>query len=575
MLQITTGKLFTRATGRENRLRGILFTNLYLERWPEQVLEGPLFGYIIQTSELTASPKTLVYEFTERIETPHSGPAFFISHGADPYLQDMATVISFALNCICSPDIDLVRRLTSGQRGIATGQAPSKFVRRVFDKEVFSQPGESDAFVQFVNHLLGLHRKTYLGVMRAIRTYVTGLHRVAYDLELAYALMVAAGESLTQDFDGYTSDWNSVNEKKRRAIDQALDGASDDLAKRVRDAVLSSEHAALARRFQAFVIANVSPEYFQAQFEKDSHPVGRSDLPEVLAAAYDARSRYVHQLRQLPDMVTLGHGHFETVIVGRSKMLTLQGLSRLMRHVIMTFVQQQPVVEKELHDYRMELSGVAQVRLAPSCWIARADGNISGEGRNKLEGFLEELASAVMRLPGATITDISEVLKKFVAQAENMKVEKRRPYLALLVMFNAVAGEKAIPRSASVEALIQKDLGAPCAEALVALAFFGEVPECSLEDHCSTFQNYRRRRGEKSGIRFPRLFEAAVALDLAERYRSAGLFERTKEVVAEAADDYPEHTELRRLVGVVAEDVPLRWREVLLPELGTKDSEHS
>ena len=575
MLQFATGKLFTRATDRENSLRGVLFTNLNLGHGPGQVLEGPLFGRIVQTSELTASPKTLVYEFTERIEVPQSGPAFLISHGADPYLQDMATVVSFTLNCTCSPDVDLVRRLTSGQRGVVTGEPPRNFVRRIFDKEVFCQPGESDEFVRFVNHLLGLHRKTYLGVMRAIRTYVTGLHRVADDLELAYTLMVAAGESLTQDFDGHTSDWESVAEQKRHAIDQALDGASGDLAQRVRDAILSFEHTALARRFQAFVTANVAPDYFRAQFEGDSHPVGRSDLPEVLAMAYKARSQYVHQLRQLPDMVTLGSGHFETTIEGRRRMLTLQGLSRLIRHVIVTFVQRQPTVENEAHDYSLELVGIAQVRLAPSFWVARADGDITGAGRDKFEGFLEELATVKMGQPGATITDITEVLKKFVVLAPNMKVDKLRPYLALLVMFNAIAGEKAIPRTAQVEALIQRNLGAPCSEALVAFAFFGEVPEWSLEDHCRQLQDYRRRRGNKSGIRFPRVFEAAVALELAERYRSAGQFERCKEMAGEAADDYPEHTELRRLVGVLAEDTSLRWREVLLPKQEAIESEHS
>jgi hypothetical protein len=411
--------------------------------------------------------------------------------------------------------------------------------------------------------------------MRAIRTYVTGLHRVADDLELAYTLMVAAGESLTQDFDGYASDWESVTEQKRNAIDEVLNGAPDDLAQRVRDAILSFEHPALARRFQAFAAANVAPEYFQADFEKNSDPVGRSDLPEVLAAAYKARSQYVHQLRQLPDMVTLGHGYSEMTIEGRGRMLTLQGLSRLMRHVIMTFVQRQPTVEREAYDYSLELAGVVQIPLAPSCWVARADGDISEEGRNKFEGFLEQLASALMRLPGATITDISEVLNKFVALAPNMKVGKQRPYLALLVMFNAVAGQKAIPRLAPLEALIQKNLGTPCSESLLALAFFSEIPEWSLEEHCRTFHDYRRRRANKSGTRFPRLFEAAIALELAERYRSADLFERCKEVIAEAADDYPEHIELRRLVGVVAEDEPLRWREVLLPKPEAKDSENS
>lgn len=565
MLQIATGKLFTRETERENHLRGVLFTNLHLGGWPAHVLEAPLFGRILQASDLAASPKTLIYEFTERIETPKSGPLIILSHCVDPYLQDMATIVSFALNCTCSPDIDLVRRLTSGQRGIATGEAPRKFVRRVFDKEVYPLPGDLEMFVTFVNHLLGLHRKTYLGVMRAIRTYVTGLHRVFDDLELAYTLLVAAGESLTQDFDGHTSDWESVSEDKRFAIDKALDGASSDIAQKVRDAVLSFEHTALSRRFQAFVGSNVASDYFKGPFEKDSHPVGRSELPEVLAAAYKVRSQYVHQLLQLPDMVTLGNGYVETVLDGRCKMLTLQGLSRLMRHVIMNFILRQPTIDSEPYDYMLELPGVMRVPLAPSYWISRVDGDISEAGRNKLEGFLEELAGVLMNLPGATLTDISEVLEKFVAQAQNMKLNPRRPYLAMLVMFNAIIWAKQIPRSRQLEALIEKDLDDACSEALVAHVFFEEAPKWSLEDHYRALQNYRSRRRNKSGIRFPRLFEAAIALEVAERYRDVGLFDRCREVVVEAADDYPEHTGLRMLAESISMDEPLRWQEVLLP----------
>lgn len=33
------------------------------------------------------------------------------SFGMEPDLRDFSTVVSFALNCICTPDTDLARRL--------------------------------------------------------------------------------------------------------------------------------------------------------------------------------------------------------------------------------------------------------------------------------------------------------------------------------------------------------------------------------------------------------------------------------------------------------------------------------
>ena len=564
VLQITTGKLFTRPVARENPLRGVLFTNLSIHSTIAARFEGASFGRLLQTSELSRNPKTLVYEFTERIEANESGPEFLLSLGADPYLQDMATLLSFVLNCTCSPNIDLVRRLTSGERGIATGESPGKFISRVFARGIYVESHEVANAVKFIEQMLGVRRKTYLSMMRAIRTYVTGIHRVADDLELAYTLMVAAGESLAQDFDGHTSSWDSIAEQKRVAIDNALAGAGEELADCVRDAIVASEHTLLARRFQGFVIDNVASEYFLGPFEKDTNPLARSDLAEVLSNAYQARSQYVHQLKALPDAVTMGHGHHETTIVDRAKMLTLQGISRLMRHVIITFVHRQPVVEAEPYRYLLEMAGVAQARLDPSFWVAFSEGDISVAGRDKLEGFLAQLAGVLMGAAGAAITDISEVLEKF-SNGPAMKAAERRPYLALLVMFNAIAGEKSVSRNATVEAHLEKDFGSPCPEAMVSLAFFGESIEWPIEGHFKALGDYKRRRKSKSGLRFPRMFEAACALELAERYRSAGLLSRCKELIAEAADDYPEHEGLRTFFESF-EDTKLDWRRILLPE---------
>jgi hypothetical protein len=565
LLQINTGKLFTRAVGRENAHRGVLYTNLAFDGARDRALEGPLFGRLTQTTELSRSPRTIVYEFTERIEARESGPGLIVSHGADPYLQDMAVVCSLAMNCVCTPDLDLARRLTGSQRSISSGAPPSRYIRRVFDKEVFCQPNETDLLARFVTQLLGLQRKTYLGVMRAIRTYVTGLHRVADDLELAYTLLVAAGESLAQDFDGHEPTWGHVAEEKRVILDCALEGAPDEVAQRVRNAILAFEHTALRRRFQEFVTSNVAADYFRTGFDRGDLPIGRSELSEALSLAYTARSKYVHQLRSLPDSVTMGHGFSETAIEGRSRMLTLQGLSRLMRHIIMTFVERQPSVDKEAYDYHLELSGVTQVRLVPNYWVGRADGDLSDAGRDKLEGFLEELASHLLQ-PDSKITDLTDVLSKFAVQAQNMKAVKRLPYLAIHMMYSALVGPEAVQMTASLQKMAERELDAPSSESLMVHTLFRQLPDWPMDQHRAALDNYRSRRGAKSGIRFPRLFEAAIALDLAERYRAAGNAVVCKGVLSEAADDFPECEALR--VFAEGDDVvaQARWWEVLLPK---------
>ena len=253
MLQIANGKLFTRPAGRENRLRGMLYTNAILAR--EDAVETSA-GRLLPSSSYSIRPTVLVYEFTERMEGEERGPGVIVSSTVDPYLQDYSVVVSFALNCVCAPDVDMARRLTTGQRGLATWVAPQMLVRRFFDGEIWCKPDELKFLEVFVEKLIGLPRRTFLGVMRALRTYVNGMHRIADDLELAYTLLVASVESLAQDFDGHESNWNSFDERKRKAVDEALSEADEVIAQRVREALLRVEHVALARRFREFAVAH-------------------------------------------------------------------------------------------------------------------------------------------------------------------------------------------------------------------------------------------------------------------------------------------------------------------------------
>jgi hypothetical protein len=570
MLQISTGKLFRLPVQSENKLRGILYTNLHLDFGTGSNIEDSLLGKLLQTSELGGSPKKIVYEFIERIEARPSGPQLIVSHGADSYLSDMAMLISLFFNCTCSPDIELVNRLIGNHAGTATGRVANMVMRKVFDKDVFATQGEQQGFVEFYRHLMGLNRKVYLGVMRAIRTYVTGLHRIADDLELSYTLMVAAGESLTQEFDGYSSNWLSVSEQKRRPIDESLKGVDVDIAERVRAAILSVEHVSLGRRFQAFIAEHVSAHYFAQSFEKYSSPPGRDDLPELLESSYKARSSYIHQLLSLPDCVAGSRLPAETVIpIGRrGRMFTLNGLARLVRDVIIEFTLRQSVVDREIYDYTRELSGVSVVRFASEYWIADVPEDMAGSGRDKLEAFLEQFSLVLMEVPDASLTDISGLLRHFLSKAPQLKKANRLSYWVMLLMFNDVAGQSRVRISPSLAKLIDADFSQLSIELMLVLAYFGKELDYSLDARYSVLEKYWRKRGEKSGVRFPRLFEAAIGIQLAEAYRLKDGPEKCREILVRVAENFPENEELRNAAFSSDYSQIFDWKNLLLPRKG-------
>ena len=358
MLQINSGKMFLNETEERHRLRGVLHTNLRISG--TEPIETAI-GSILPVTNLR-DPKTIVYELTERFEKNPTVAANLHSHGVDPYLKEAATVISFALNATCTPDYQLTRRLLSRRPNLMGDAQPKKLLSRVFNEHVFVQADEIEDFVKFAALLIGLKRKRHLAAIRAMSMYVTGIHRIADDYELAYTLMVAAIESLVQKCDGHQPEWNDYAEEKRNKIDEALAEADALTAEKVRKAILQIEHTALARRFRDFTMAHLRTEYYDQSSNQGSTPVTEEQIRRAVQEAYKIRSSYVHTLTRMPNEIKFP-GQLEKIIsVGRKTYLSFEGLSQMARHVITEFVNRGVQVETENYNYHLERFDQVHVR---------------------------------------------------------------------------------------------------------------------------------------------------------------------------------------------------------------------
>ena len=392
MLQIASGKLFNQKPAQSNDLRGVLYTNLQIfGRDPIETVAGRLLP-----TDILSGSQAVVYEFLEHIEDPPVRGAM-ASHGIDPYMSDFAAIVSFALNVTCSADFTLTRHLTGGREALAAVQ-PNKLLSRAFDDQVWCQDQDAAHLAGFVEDLIGLKRKSYLTAIRAIRNYAKGLHKIADDPELTYTMLVASIESLVGDFKGDALEWGDYEEGKRRRIDAALEESDDLIKERVREAILQNEHVALSRRFREFALGHIRPSYFREEAEGLINPVGRVDLPRTLRQAYDLRSKHIHNLNELPKLLTAGFHHGETFSVDGVTMLTFQGLTRLVRHVVTEFIRRQPKVSSESYDYKAERSGIIQVPLAPKYWIGRTGDLSVASGQRRLEGFLMQIAACIQKM---------------------------------------------------------------------------------------------------------------------------------------------------------------------------------
>jgi hypothetical protein len=323
-------------------------------------------------------------------------------------------------------------RLLSGKRSLGVATSPDKLVKRVFDKEIWVSPSDAEALASLVEDLIALKRKSFRAAMQAIRTYVTGISRVADDLELAYTLLVASIESLAQDFDGHEGQWSDYDESKRRRIDVALADADEVTAERVRAALVKIEHLTLSRRFRDFVLNHMSRCTLRESGR--SGAPGRLDLRDGLKEAYGLRSRYVHNLRDLPQLLDSAFLYRETIHSGHTTYLTIEGLSRVARTVILEFVARQPKVESEVYDYHLERYGVIQAPLAPQYWIGRPELLGPDSGRQWLEGFLQQLAAHF--LSKTTITSLGAVSSRIEEMLPRITPDQRTPMIAVYCLYN-------------------------------------------------------------------------------------------------------------------------------------------
>jgi len=186
MLQISTGKFFETAEFYETVHRGVLYTNLFMLR--DEGIDTPA-GKILPVTRW-GDVEAVTCEVIERQPKygPNLTPGLLISVGPDTFIHDFAAIASFALEATLTPDHDLAMRLLAAQRPpLGIRALPKQYVAKVFDMPQTYGGTAGNQLSLFVKDLLSLQRRYYVGVTRAIRRYVTAMHRIADDLDLAYS----------------------------------------------------------------------------------------------------------------------------------------------------------------------------------------------------------------------------------------------------------------------------------------------------------------------------------------------------------------------------------------------------
>lgn len=551
MLQVVTGKYFRDVPLHETTHRRVLFTNAKIL---SPHIDLPM-AQLHPATDLHAVT-TLWVELFERLEAvgPDGSEEILLSTGGDELLDDVASVLSFALNATFSTKPEQINRLVPKRVDERDRSTPAHVLRRTFDPGLFIQEHEVQELIQFIGQLVALNRKNYVSAMRAIRQVVSASERVLDDPTLAYTMYVAALESLSSDVAAPPVTWEALDSRKRRLIDASLEGLAEQNAERVRSAVLEAERAGATRRFLAFVLGSVSPSYYREEASAAIRPLSAFDLERALKRAYDIRSKNVHGLEGLPPEAWIYTNGAESVNpAGRGLMLSLEGLNRLCRHVIRAYVARSSTVEPRVFEYRSMLPNVLRFAWAPEIWVGVANNVSEQSAARYFEGFLEVLISTL----GSSAVESAEApepsrnrtisvdMRPVLNRIEDIlprvaHPSARRSLIAIYFLWHEVMSDGVhLPTAGEFLERFAPELVAPSIQGFVVSVLTGRRTPWTSKDFQNLIQHRLAARTSRTADPLPAAFDAALAAAVAMRLANEEQHDLARAMLSRAVEELP------------------------------------
>lgn len=518
MLQIVQGRYYRDVALTDVLQRAVCYTNFRAFRDQDLTF---VFGRLLPSTAFRG-PRTVTIEAREQLEAVDwkgEREALAATSG-DQLIDEIAAVVSFALNVTCVRDGDMARRLIAVQSDArASGIGAASLLRRTFDAMVMLTDEDVADLDRFVRALIALERPSYEAAMRAIRRIVDATHIVEESPDLSYTLMVAALESLGQAATPRQATWSDYDRTKRKRVDAATNGLDAEARDRIREAVLANEHLGLQRRFVAFVLDHVEPSFYREEAMGATRPIAAIELPNALRIAYAIRSRSIHTLGELERELWMAADRSDTQVLKEGKALALEGLARLARHVIRRFVERGPVGVDATFNYRSALPGIMQVRLAPQYWMHGAGSFDQKSAPEYFDAMLGFLIEALAGRSEAGLVDMKDVLAKIETTALGLaKRDDRLAMAGIMTLWNEVAPvEVRRTLKPKLAARFAADLAEPSMVGFALAVVQGRRIEWSTEALLSLAAERRTERLGHDAAPMPPRIDAALLLLVAGR----------------------------------------------------------
>ncbi len=516
ILQIISGKFFSSDNRKRHHGKGITYSN-YSWIAPITTCVATIEPVVLSSSNVTPYVISYLNQIESLSDTPLAGE--IVRVGDPEIIHQFQLLCLFGLRAYF--DIDRDRVAVNCREIPQTSNdnfLPSRFTTRFFEPQIHGKQEEVNEFIKLVDQTIGMPRNCYEIVMTCMENFTNSLQIINYNLDLAYSMMVYSLEALSQSFDGYQPSWEDYDGSIAKRLEAELCKLDSTVADNIKQVLLQSSHLKLQKRFIDFIMEHVKENFFIEEAIEQTSAIRRSEIGRALKNAYNMRSKYVHQLQQIPDQMRYPHaGKGDVFHWGNDVYFTYNGLTRLAHHVIKNFIFAQTIINEEEFDWRSNLPGVLKMPLAPQYWIWQHEHFTPSEVFRWLSGFLEHIQTLIVNQQQSR-TNLTELLRKMEGLINSSQVleNQKRAMVCTTLLFLAFSDQMTIMHDKCCEhqkyleiCTIEKMI----LDTLLAGSLTDDASICETE-----YNKYLNNKFNKYSIKIPVLIDISIIVELANKF---------------------------------------------------------
>jgi hypothetical protein len=278
----------------------------------------------------------------------------------DDVSEQIRRLMILRMNLLFGQSPEEIERYCNSSTSIRGNLVPKKILPNIFSDVTQPLQQEIESLDSWFQKVLSLPRQKYCSLCQALAAYERALHVLSSDPALSYSLFVFVMEALANSHLDFHATWEDMQSKHRKSFDflfadERVSSIDDSWIDDMRKVLVDVLHPGATRRFVKFVLDHIPRDFFDASRSLTSSPLRKSRIEQAIQNAYILRSSFAHELKPLNDaLISESHRAEEIELQNNASYLTLRGLFRLVRSILLEFVERQEMEDLRSHPWIQE-----------------------------------------------------------------------------------------------------------------------------------------------------------------------------------------------------------------------------